>query len=226
MLTKPIRMMLRVLHGNVVLDDGTVVKVIKRDYPYDHTPCLSIDNSGGTSTIQKNIINKDYVIPVDHPQYDKDHPDKMISQQVRREEHSISLNLNIWCDNEDERLEIINKIDKLFDMAQSDHYLFCNNYNNGVCSHLKSTCKATTEQNGRTVKKQCPSPRDYHYQNIFTTYDIIRSSFDVEPAFDTDDTTVNPPVLRSIIRVSFSYYEYYIIGGAISTNLSVDEELL
>ena len=57
MLTKPIRMLLKVLYNNVLLEDGTVVKIVKRDYPYDHTPCLTIDNSGGTSTIQKNIIN-------------------------------------------------------------------------------------------------------------------------------------------------------------------------
>ena len=226
MLTKPIRMLLKVLYNNVLLEDGTVVKIVKRDYPYDHTPCLTIDNSGGTSTIQKNIINKDSVIPEDHPQYDSEHPDRMISQQMIREERSISLNLNIWCNSQDEREEIINQISTIFKKIQSDHYSFCKQYHNGNCSFLDSECRALTVQNGRTAKHQCPDPMGYHYENIFTTYDIIRPSFDVEPAYDLDDSTVNPQVLRSIIRVSFSYYDYHIIGGPISQDLSVDEELL
>ena len=219
-------MLLTVLQGNVLLEDGTLVRVIKRDYPYDHTPCITIDNSGGTSTINKNIINKDSVLPESHPQYDSRHPDRMISQQMIREEHSISLNLNVWCNSQDEREEIINKISTIFYKIQSDHYSFCKQYHAGDCEYLDSECEALTVMNGRTAKHQCPYPEDYGYENVFTRFDIIRSSFNVEPAYDLDDTTVNPEVLRSIIRVSFSYYDYYTIGGAISQDLSVDEELL
>lgn len=78
----------------------------------------------------------------------------------------------------------------------------------------------------RGIKQQCPHPQEYGYTNIFTYYDIIRASFDAEPSYILDDLTTTPPVLRSIIPVSFSYYEYYPIGGAVTEHLIVNEELL
>lgn len=218
-------MLLKVLYNNVMLRDSPV-KIIRRDYPYDNTPCLTIDNSGGTSTIQKHITNRDYIVPETHPQYDPEHPDKTISQQVIREEHRISLNINIWVDSEDDREEIVNNISRIFYQVQSDHYKFCNNYHDGHCEFIDDSCKVFSVMNGRSAKNQCPHPRDYGYQNIFKTYDIIRSTFDVAPAYDLDDNSVNPKVLRSIIPVSFNYYDYYVIGGVISQNLSIDEGLL
>ena len=222
---KPIHALIRMLQGKIILDDGTDVRIIKRDYPIDKTPCITIDNSGGTSIVNKHITNKDYPIPVNHPQYDPNNPDKTISQQVIREHRQISLNLNVWCDDEPQRDEITEKISTLFYQVQSDHYRFCQNYNNGNCNYLNSKCKVTPDT-GRGIKQQCPKPYEYHYSNIFTAYDIIRATFDVAPAFILDDLTTTPPVLRSIIRVSFSYYEYYNIGGAVSEHLNVDEELL
>lgn len=221
---KPIRAILNILQGRITLDSGTVW-IIKRDYPYDHTPCITIDDSTGTNTVQKNIINKEYPIPKNHPQYDPNNPDKTISQQVIREERIIDLDINIWCDTEDEREEITKQISDLFDKVQSDHYTYCSNYNDGECLYLEDDCKVD-DDTSRGVKKQCPHPEEYHYQNIFTLYDIIRPSFNVEPAYDMDDFTVKPVVLRSIVNVTFSYYDYHIIGGAVSSNLIVDEELL
>ena len=141
-----------------------------------------------------------------------------------REERSIDLDLQIWCDNEDERDEITNKISQLFYQMQSDHYHFCANYNNGNCTFLDRLCEVNP-YSFRGVKSQCPKPDEYHYKNIFQTYDIIRATFDVAPAYILDDLT-SPPVRRSIINVSFGYYDYYIIGGAVSENIIVDEELL
>ena len=222
---KPIRALLKILYNNVVLNDGTVIKVIKRPYPQDMTPCITIDNSGGTAILQKNIINKDYLIPTNHPQYDKDNPDKKISQQVIREERRISLELSVWCDTENQRDEIVDKINNLFYQVQSDYYKFCSNYNNGQCSSLNVACKVT-DSTGRGVKKQCPKPNEYDYKNIFKQFDIIRATFDVTPPYILDDLTTNPPTLRSIIEVTFSYYDYHIIGGAISQNLQFNEELV
>lgn len=218
-------MLLRVLYNNVFLE-GSPVKIIKRDYPYDNTPCITIDNSSGTSIIQKNIINRDYIIPESHPQYDPDNPSEVISQQVLREERRISIDINVWVDTEDEREELNNQISNLFKQVQSDYYKFCNNYDNGNCNYLDTACKVLSIKNGRSAKMQCPYPNDFHYQNIFKTFDIIRSTFDVAPSYDLDDKTVNPQVLRSITNVSFNYYDYYVIGGVISQNLHIDEELL
>ena len=222
---KPIQALLKILQGRIVLNDGTPVNVIKRDYPYDHTPCITIDDSGGTATINKHITNRDYTIPVTHPQYDPEQPDKTISQQVIQEQLAIDLGVHIWCDDEHQREEITKKVRTLFYMVQSDHYKFCQQYDNGNCTFLDTECKVNPHSI-RGIKNQCPKPYDYHYKNIFTAFDIIRATFHVAPPYNQDDTTTNPPVLRSIIRVYFSYYEYYNIGGAVSENLHVNEDLL
>ena len=213
------------LQGKIILTDSTDVRIVKRDYPIDKTPCVTIDDSGGTAIINKHITNKDYLIPNTHPQYDKDNPNQTISQQVIREERSIDLDLNVWCDDEDQRDEITNKIQELFYQIQSDHYKFCQQYNDGNCTYLSGSCRVNNTT-ARGIKGQCPKPKEYHYQNLFNAYDIIRPSFDVAPPYILDDLTTTPPVLRSIIRVSFSYYEFYNIGGAVSENLHVDEELV
>ena len=126
---KPIHAIIAMLQGRIILTDSTDVRIVKRDYPIDKTPCVTIDDSGGTAIINKHITNKDYLIPNTHPQYDKDNPNQTISQQVIREERSISLDLNVWCDDEDQRDEITNKIQELFYQIQSDHYKFCQQYN-------------------------------------------------------------------------------------------------
>lgn len=222
---KPIQAMIRILQGKIILGDGTDVRIVKREYPIDKTPCITIDNSGGSAIVNKIITNKDYIIPETHPQYDPENPNQTISQQVIREERSIDLDLQIWCDNEDERDEITDKISQLFYQVQSDHYHFCANYNEGDCTFLDRSCEVNSNS-FRGVKSQCPKPHEYHYQNIFQTYDIIRATFDVAPPYILDDLTTTPPVRRSIINVSFGYYDYYRIGGAVSEHIIVDEELL
>lgn len=219
---KPIRAIIRMLQGKIILQDGTDVRIVKREYPIDKTPCITIDNSGGTATVQKHITNKDFPLPETHPQYT---PGQTQSQQVIREERTITLNLHVWCDDEDQREEICNKIQTIFYQIQSDHYTHCIHYHNGGCNSLNGSCQVNPSTM-RGVKQQCPKPREYGYTNIFTYFDIIRASFDAEPSFISDDLTTTPPVLRSIIPVSFSYYEYYNIGGAVSNNLIVNEELL
>ena len=222
---KPIQAMLYILQGKVILSDDTLVPVIKRPYPIDKTPCITIDNSSGTSTYEKLVTNEDLPIPEDHPQYIPGEKN-IISQQVVRTERGITLEISLWCDTEHERQEIIDKIQELFKKADSDHYMYCANYHENYCNSLEMTCMATTMDTGRTVKKQCPKPIQFGYKNVFTLYDIIRSTFDVEPAYDLDDYTTTQPVLRSIIKVTFNYYDYNRIGGAISQNIKIHEELL
>lgn len=220
---KPLHALIYMLQGRVILEDNTDVRIIKREYPIDKTPCITIDDS--TEIIQRNITNKDYKLDTSHPQYDETNPDKKISQQVIREEKKATLDLNIWCDSEDDRDEITDKILALLYQVQSDYYQFCKQYDNGNCTTLDETCKVN-DFTGRGVKHQCPHPTQYNYQNVFSAYDIIRSSFNVEPPYTLDELDTQPAILRSIIRVEFSYYDYYNIGGAVSPKLIVDEELL
>ena len=93
---KPIQAIIYILQGRIILEDSTDVRIVKREYPIDKTPCITINSSAGTASVQKHVIDKDCKLSSDHPQYDKDHPDKLVSQQVMREERSIDIDLNVW----------------------------------------------------------------------------------------------------------------------------------
>ena len=220
---KPIHAILRVLQGHIILSDNREVRLIQSPPQIDNTPCITIDNSSGTRTLEKHITNIDLPLPSSHPQYDPNNPEKLFSQQVIREKRGVDLDLNIWCNTEDERAEIIQIIRTLFYLAQSDNYRFCKNYdeNTGCCSYLQEVCPTyeLTAGHMRGTKGQCLNPSEYGYENIFTTYDMVRHSFDVEPAYDLDDYDKENMTLRSIIRVSVDYYDYHRIGGIVSDNI-------
>ena len=212
----------RVLWGNVTLN-GAKIPVVKRSYPYDKTPCVTIDDSGSSQVVHRDILNADYLLNENHPQYDK----RIIPQQVLRETHQCTINVNIWSDTVDQQEELNNTVMRLFHEAQSDHYQFCDNYNKGQCNYLQDEClgKSTTSLlNNRSVKAQCPNPYEFGYKNIFTTYNLIRASFMVEQPFNLDDKSKDSILYRSVIKVHSGYYTDHIIGGYIDTKVSLEKE--
>ena len=221
---KPILALIHVLKGNIKLK-GETVPLIKRSYPLDKTPCITLDDSAGTSTETKHIVNIKRHLPPNHPQYEKYKVTKM-PRQAMRDKRNASISINVWCDTETEREKLCNQIEKLLDLAQSDHYRFCKNYTSGFCEYLGEECKAETETTIKTIKNQCPKPLDYHYCNIFTAYDLLRDTFNVDSPFPLDDLSTKTPVIRSIIKVTTSYYDYHVIGGAISEDITLDDELI
>lgn len=219
---KPIQAILRVLQGNIKLPDNTDVRLIQTPPENDNTPCITIDDSGGTRMLGKWFTNKDYPLPETHPQYDPKNPNQLYSRQVIVEKRGIDLDLNIWCNTEDERESIIQQIQYLFYLAQSDHYTYCLHYDKETdyCSTLDDTCPTmdnVTDMRG--AKQQCINPEEYGYENIFNQYDIVRGSFDVEPAYNLDDLNTENMTFRSVIRVSCDYHDYHIIGGKISEQI-------
>ena len=165
-LVKAIR---RVLFDKVTLD-GEIVPVIKRSYPYDKTPCITIDDSGGSAFMQRHILNVDYPVDNTHPQFDVEDPFKKIPQHVLREIYQGSVTVNVWCDDEFQREELIRQVELLFHQAQSDYYIFCNNYREGDCAGCNGPCMVPLSRTDkRGVKGQCPNPLLYGYENIFTT---------------------------------------------------------
>ena len=221
---KPILAITYVLTGNVYLNERKI-PVVKQFYPYDKTPCITLDDSGGSSTIAKNIVNKKFRLPLNHPQYDLYKKEK-VSQQVIREKRQTTVNINVWCDTERERDIICNNVLDLFYKAQSDHYMFCSKYTDGFCDYLDNECLGLYDDNRRSVKNQCPSPVEYGYENIFTRFDLDRNTFNIEHPFSLDDNSSSKPVLRSIIKLSTVYYDYHVIGGGISQNINYNEDLI
>ena len=221
---KPIQAIYRVLYGNVMVENKGI-PVVKQSYPYDKTPCITLDDSGGVTTISKKITNKKLLLKSSHPQFELYHKE-LVGQQVICETKSTTININIWCDTERERESICKQVLNLFYKAQSDHYMFCSKYDNGYCSYLENECEAILDNTIRSVKNQCPYPYDYKYMNIFSRYDLIRDTFHVETPFSVDDLSQKKPILRSVMKVYTNYKDYYNIGGAISQNIEFDEDLL
>lgn len=219
----PVKAVKRVLWGNIVLD-GVKIPVIKRSYPYDKTPCVTIDDSGGSAFINRQILNVPYAVSNDHPQYDIENPFKKIPQQVLREYYETTLNINVWSNSEDERERLNNIILDLFYEAQSDNYKFCNNYHDGDCVFMDNTCYGEHFDGvlSKVVKHQCPNPLVYGYENIFTTYNLIRASFHLDQPFSLDDMGKDSVLLRSVLKLHTGYYIDYIIGGLVDVDLEYD----
>ena len=224
----PLQACHRILWGNVELD-GKIIPVVKRSYPYDKTPCITIDDSGGSAFIERHIMEVPKKITPNHPQYDVEHPFKKIPQQIIREEFETTLNINIWCDTEDEREKLNQKVLLLFHQAQSDHYKFCNNYQDGQCSYLGTGCYGEhfdKAMDKRGVKHQCTNPKVHGYKNIFTTYNLIRANFYIDQPFSLDDFTKDNVLLRSVLKLHSGYFVDHIIGGYEIKEINLDNRLL
>lgn len=220
----PVKAIRRVLFDNVFYNDE-IVPVIKRTYPYDKTPCITIDDSGGSAFLERYITNDDYPLSNTHPQFDPEDPFHKVPQQVLREYHQATVTVNVWCDDEFMREDLIKQVDLLFHQAQSDYYKFCSNYMDGECSHTGGPCVVPLNPHDkRGVKGQCPNPELYHYENIFTAYNLDRASFVMEQPFSLDDLSKTEPVLRSVFKVRTAYYVDHIIGGHISDKAVFENE--
>lgn len=222
----PIRFILDVLYGNLYKmsdDGGGVIPVIKRSYPLDKTPCITLDDSGGSNTLTKHFTNIPLPLPETHPQKE-DYPESM-PQQVLVDKRQSTVQINVWCDTENEREHINNQIMDLFYKAQTDHYRFCKQYNNQECNTLQDTCKAINAIDKRGVKNQCPKPEEYKYCNLFHYHHIIRPTFNIENPFALDDLSTERITLRSIFKVTMVYYDYYTLGGDIINDLIISDTL-
>lgn len=217
-----IKFCLQVLQNNVSYSDD-IVRVIKRGYPLDKTPCITLDDSGGTALLSKDLINLMLPLPTTHPQYDPNNPDELFAQEVLRSKYSANVNIHVWCNNETQRENVDNQIKRLFYEAFTDHYRFCSKYNDKKCITLDSTCPATTlKSKGKPAKNQCPNITQYGYENLFTKLDIDKYTFELDEPFSMDDLTRNPRAIRSIHRLRLNYYTNFIVGGNTLTNITID----
>lgn len=217
MIKNSIKTLLDILRGNVNYQ-GVNVPVIKRGYPLDKTPCITLDDSAGTVTIDNQIMMIKLPVPESHFQHE-DYP--ILPQQVIRKTKDSAVNIHVWASNESERVSILNKINELFEKVERNNYFFCTNYDNGNCRTQEVTCKAITmPTHSRGIKEQCPNPKDYKYQGVLEKNNVKPDSFEVQDPFDTDDLSTKPITPHSVIKVNMVYYTYTPIGGKISTEIS------
>lgn len=193
---------LDVLQNKLTDVNGEPVRLIQAPPQYNNVPCLTIDNSAGTRTLNSNKTN--------------------ISVDGRMQEaiwtlYETDLRIDIWALTEQTRQSLINQVQSCFNKALSDHYEYCTSYNNKTCDCIVEQPEYANDK--RAVKKQCPCPKELPYENLWTKYHIDITTFTLNPAYDIDKLNETEPILRSRFDISFNYEDYYVIGGITSENI-------
>ena len=189
---------LDVLQNKLTDVNGEPVRLIQAPPQYNNVPCLTIDNSAGTRTLNSNKTN--------------------ISVDGRMQEaiwtlYETDLRIDIWALTEQTRQSLINQVQLCFNKAS---------YDNGTCTPLDQDCLVDLPEyanDKRAVKKQCPCPKELPYENLWTKYHIDITTFTINPAYDIDELNETEPILRSRFDISFNYEDYYVIGGTTSENI-------
>ncbi len=192
--------LVNLLQGHITIDEQPV-EVRRQFTQAPNLPCITLDTSGGITT-----------------QY-RYHDTSGSTEKViyRREAH---ININLWCNTEEQREAITSQIMECFHKEHNNHYQYCTQYNDGMCS-AGGSCKASTTHTGRTVKYKCPSPEEYGYTSISTYYGIVPGEIILEPPFSMDEVDKHPPLLRSVFSASCLYEECILDYGE-----SVEEFIL
>lgn len=172
----------------------------------DLTPCVTIQLAD-ERFIRRDIVEMDQV-------------------QYTRKLYSANLWINIWCNTEQERQQLIDDITLRFNQLEASHYSTCNNFqfDGSICSKSKNVCEALTSQCNRAEKKQCPNVEDF--VSFFEANNIPLGTFHVNSVTNLDELDESEPLLRTIFRLEMNYYQFYKIGGRAFNSFTIHEELL
>ena len=140
------RTFLQLLQNRIIFDDDIIPVVIK-DYWYDVTPCVTItgfSRDKGRYNRQQRTVRKP--LSEEHPLYDAENPNLKYPFLAEYQRKEYEIQLNVWCNNEREREEIVNQVRKLLFLARNHHYSFCVNYDKDThyCNTIGEECKART----------------------------------------------------------------------------------
>jgi len=166
------------LQGNVNYD-GRVVEVVKQFSQHPERPVITLDLSGGVVT-QRIYTNPSLA-------------EKYIERRA-------NININVWCDTEQQRASITQQIQDLFHLEQNYHYRYCTKYTDGSCATTGTECAAET-----AYTHKCPKPETNKYEPLHRHHNIIIGTLNIEPPFDLDELAEHPPLLRSVMRCECQY---------------------
>lgn len=193
------------LLANHLFLDGKIVPFVKNYSEIDRTPCFTINQA------DEQFVRRRYA-QIDGAEY-------------IRKRYSSNIWINIWCNTEKERHELIKQVNNRILQAEANHYSTCKFYKDDECSILKSRCEALTrtDTNARAKKNQCPDIN--HYQSFFQSHHIVKNTFHVDSVTDLDELDPTGQVLRTIFKLNMDYYQYYPIGGKPFTDFELETEL-
>lgn len=166
--------------------DNTPVQVVKQFSQHPTRPVITLD-------IQSITTQAVYIDP---------------SQAEKYYEYKAIININLWCDTEQQRADLTEQIMDCFYKEQSNHYRYCPQYTNGNCKTLQNTCPAV---NG--AHHTCKNPERYGFETLQSRHALIKGTVIIDPPFELDDLTDHPPLLRSIFRCEGQYS--HTLGGVV-----------
>lgn len=170
--------------------------------PKDITPCVNL------LLADETFIRRRYV--------------EINNKQYIEEYYNAELWINIWCNKEEERAQLLSQIKTRINQLLANHYTTCIFYDckNHNCSQIMDICEALTSQSNRANKNLCPNPT--HYRSVFNMYHIPKRTFHVNSITDLDELEISESILRSIFKLEMDYYTYYEIGGRVFTDFTIE----
>lgn len=186
---------------NKITINGTPVPFLTQFYPEDTRPCVTLFMEGGSGVTSEETRFKNTPLDEDHPYYDEENPDEPYLQEVKEISYtSKTIQLQIWCNERDERDTILYQIKEIFKKLANRHYTTCKNYDptGTLCTVTDELCDAITSNNRYGVQKKCPfmdieDPEDANYRNpqsILEKYGIRHTS--LNPREPTELLDLNP----------------------------------
>jgi len=138
-------------------------------------------------------------------------------------ERTARIDINLWCNTEDERESISEQIMNCFMNEQSAHYVYCSQYKNGLCMSQNVVCDVSRHMTARTVKNQCDKPEEYGYEALWHKHGLIDGSINIETPIMLDELDEHPPLLRNRFGAEASYYDEFEIGGTVAEGIVYSE---
>ncbi|MCF0122392.1 MAG: hypothetical protein HUJ74_04240 [Lachnospiraceae bacterium] len=190
----------KLFQGKIQHNSG-VLPVIIRYKPLDRTPCITITKASETQIGRKHLFE-----PYEKTQYRLNN----------------TIWLDIWCDNEQERHNIIEQIYNILYQAINNHYLQCKHYEEGTCKNTNTPCTISTLDDSTVFKSQCLTPESSGYVSFFRENNILKWTFRITGEQRLDEPNLNPPVLRTQITIEFDRMKYHNVGGHLAEKIEVN----
>ncbi len=178
--------LVKLLQGRILLS-GEVVEVRRQFNPQGHLPCITLDLGIEDTT--------DYYY---HSFKEKERV------YFRR---SSEIQINTWCNKEEDRESINTQIMSCFYDAIEHDYTYCTQYTNGRCKTQGKACPCVSPTSSRAHKRKCPDPDLYKYESLQTRYGLLVGTTMLSTPRYMDEEGEHPPLLRSVFTATTDYVE-------------------
>lgn len=179
--------LVELLQGNITCD-GKPVEVVRNFSNKPGLPVITLDLSPGVTTENYHRI-------IGEPK------EKLYFHRIA------GININTWCNTEEEREQVNNQIMACYYDSLNHHYRYCSQYDDGQCLTIHKPCKALNSNTVRAMKKKCPQPDTYGYECLSDKHELLYGTITIDPPFFMDEYNEHPPLLRSIFRSQAHYVE-------------------